>query len=49
MRRLMATASKKNSLSLQAKVAMLQEVKKFAKECSVKVKIAEKYEIPEST
>ena len=47
----MASASK-NSLS-QTKVAILQEVEKFAKECGAKVKIAEKiaekYEIPKST
>ena len=49
----MASASKKNSLSLQIKVKVLQEVEKFAMECGAKVKIAvkiaEKYKIPKST
>ena len=49
----MASASKKNSLSLQTEGAILQVVEKFAKERSAKVKIAEKiaekYEIPKST
>ena len=45
----MATASTKNSLSLQTKATVLQEVEKFAKECSAKMKIAEKYKIPKST
>ena len=45
----MASASKKNSLSLQTKVEILQEVQMFAKERSAKVKIAEKYEIPKPT
>ena len=43
----MATASKRNSLSLFTTV--LQEVEKFAKECSAKMKITEKYKIPKST
>ena len=30
-------------------MAILQEVRKFAKECGAKVKIAEKYEIAKST
>ena len=45
----MASASKKNSLSLQTKVAILQEVEKLAKKHGAKVKIAKKYEIPKST
>ena len=32
----MASASKKNLLSLQTKVAILQEVRKFAKECGAR-------------
>ena len=34
----MASVSKKNSLSLQSKVAILQEVEKYAKEHDAKVK-----------
>ena len=45
----MATAPKKNLLSLQTKVTVLQEVEKFAKERSAKMKIVEKNKIPKST
>ena len=45
----MASASKKNLLSLQTKVEVLQEVEKFAMERGAKVKIVEKYEIAKST